>query len=195
MMRRYVHLGTGNYNPVTARYYTDLSLLTCDPQITAAVHEVFSYLTAYTERTNYAPLMVAPVDIARQIIQLIERETEHARAHRPARIIAKMNSLLDEEVVEALYRASSAGVHIDLIVRGICSLRPGVRGISSRIKRAQHRWATTRAQPHLLFRKRWRAGTLCRQRRLDASQPIRTRRNRLPDRRPHAPTANSLRGA
>jgi polyphosphate kinase len=134
VVRRYAHLGTGNYNPVTARFYTDVSLLTSNPQITAAVHEVFSYLTAYTERGSYAPLMVAPVDLARKTIELIDREAEHARARRPARIIAKMNSLLDPAVVEALYRASNAGVNIDLIVRGICSVRPGLRGLSSRIK-------------------------------------------------------------
>jgi polyphosphate kinase len=131
--RRYAHLGTGNYNPVTASFYTDFSLLTADPQITAAVQEVFSFLTAYTERSSYSPLMVAPVDLARKVLQLINREAEHAAAGRPARIIGKMNSLLDKEVVEALYRASNAGVHTDLIVRGICSLRPGVRGLSSRI--------------------------------------------------------------
>jgi polyphosphate kinase len=132
--RRYAHLGTGNYNPVTARFYTDLSLLTADPQITAAVQEVFAYLTAYTERTSYSPLLVAPVDFSRKLLHLIEREREHARAKRPARIIAKMNSLLDKEIVEALYRASRSGVDVDMIVRGICSLRPGIPGISDRIR-------------------------------------------------------------
>lgn len=132
--RRYAHLGTGNYNTTTARIYTDLSLLTADPEITSAVHDVFSFLTAYAEHPNYGPLMVAPLDLAEKSIALIERESEHARAGRPARIVAKMNSLLDKQVVQALYRASQAGVEIDLIVRGICSLRPGIRGISDHIR-------------------------------------------------------------
>lgn len=132
--RRYAHLGTGNYNTTTARIYTDLSLLTADPEITSAVHDVFSFLTAYAEHQNYGPLMVAPLDLAEKCVALIERESEHARAGRSARIVAKMNSLLDKQVVQALYRASQAGVEIDLIVRGICSLRPGIRGISDRIR-------------------------------------------------------------
>jgi polyphosphate kinase len=132
--RRYAHLGTGNYNATTARIYTDLSLLTADPEITSAVHDVFSFLTAYAEHPNYGPLLVAPLDLAERCIGLIDREAEHARAGRPARIIAKMNSLLDKSIVQALYRASQAGVEIDLLVRGICSLRPGIRGLSERIR-------------------------------------------------------------
>ncbi len=132
--RSYAHLGTGNYNATTARIYTDLSLLTADPEITSAVHDVFSFLTAYAENPSYGPLLVAPLDLAEKCMALIEREAEHARAGRPARIIAKMNSLLDKDIVQALYRASQAGVEIDLIVRGICSLRPGIRGISDRIR-------------------------------------------------------------
>jgi polyphosphate kinase len=132
--RSYAHLGTGNYNAATARTYTDLSLLTADPEITRAVHDVFTFLTAYAEHPNYSPLLVAPLDLAEQCIALIEREADHARQGSPARIIAKMNSLLDRNVVRALYRASQAGVEIDLIVRGICSLRPGIRGISDRIR-------------------------------------------------------------
>jgi polyphosphate kinase len=133
-IRRYAHLGTGNYNPSTARFYTDLSLLTSEPHMTAAVHHVFDYLTAYSERTEYAPLFVAPLNLGRNCTGLIERETAHARAGRPAFIVAKMNSLLDEKIIQALYRASQAGVQIELIVRGACALRPGVRGISSRIR-------------------------------------------------------------
>jgi len=132
--RRYAHLGTGNYNATTARIYTDLSLLTADPEITSAVHDVFSFLTAYAEHANYGSLMVAPLDLAEKCAMLIEREAVHARAGRPARIIAKMNSLLDKNVVQSLYRASQSGVEIDLLVRGICSLRPGIRGISDRIR-------------------------------------------------------------
>jgi len=132
--RRYAHLGTGNYNTTTARIYTDLSLLTADPEITRAVHDVFSFLTAYAEHPNYSPLLVAPLDLAEKLFALIEREADHARQGRPARIVAKMNALLDRSVVRALYRASQAGVEIDLIVRGICALRPGIRGISDRIR-------------------------------------------------------------
>jgi len=132
--RRYAHLGTGNYNASTARIYTDLSLLTANPDITGAVHDVFSFMTAYAEHRNYDPLFVAPLDLAEHFLGLIAREAEHARHGRPARIVAKMNALLDKNVIMALYRASQAGVHIDLIVRGICALRPGIRGVSDRIR-------------------------------------------------------------
>ena len=131
--RRYVHIGTGNYNPVTARYYTDVSLLTASPQVTAAVHSVFHYLTAHAEAPNYSPLAISPVDLATTTLALIMRELEHAREGRPARIVAKMNALLDKNVIQALYRASQEGVRIELIVRGMCSLRPGVPGISENI--------------------------------------------------------------
>src|SRR6202045_54064 len=132
--RQYAHLGTGNYNATTARFYTDLSLLTADPAITSAVHDVFSFLTAYAEHPNYGPLMVAPLDLAEKCMSLIEREAEHARLGRPARIIVKINSLLDVNIIQSLYRASQAGVEIELIVRGICALRPGIRGLSDRIR-------------------------------------------------------------
>jgi polyphosphate kinase len=132
--RSYVHIGTGNYNATTARMYTDLSLFTANPEITRAVHDVFSFLTAYAENPSYEPLLVAPLDLADKCIGLIDREAEHARQGREARIIAKMNALLDKNVVQALYRASQAGVEIDLIVRGICALRPGVRGVSDNIR-------------------------------------------------------------
>ncbi len=132
-IRRYAHLGTGNYNPSTARYYTDLSLLTRDEAITSAVHDVFNFLTAYAEQPNYKPLMVAPRDMAKSCIALIDRETRHARRGRPARIIVKVNAIVDPPVIQALYRASQAGVEIDLIVRGQCTLVPGLRGISSRV--------------------------------------------------------------
>ncbi len=132
--RRYCHLGTGNYNANTARIYTDLSLLTADPEITGAVHDVFSFLTAYAEHPNYDPLLVAPLDLADRCLELIAREADHARNGRPARIIAKVNALLDKNIITALYRASQAGVEIDLIVRGICALRPGIRGVSNRIR-------------------------------------------------------------
>jgi polyphosphate kinase len=133
-IRRYAHLGTGNYNPSTARFYSDLSLLTRDEAITSAVHDVFNYLTAYAEQPSYKPLLVAPRDMAKTFIGLIEREARQARRGRPARIIAKVNAVVDPPMVEALYRASRAGVDIDLIVRGQCALVPGVRGLSSRIR-------------------------------------------------------------
>jgi polyphosphate kinase len=132
--RQYAHLGTGNYNATTARLYTDLSLLTADPEITSAVHDVFSFLTAYAEHPGYGPMMVAPLDLAEKCLRLIEREAEHAQFGRPARIVAKMNSLVDKDIVQALYHASQAGVDIELIVRGICTLRPGIRGLSERIR-------------------------------------------------------------
>jgi polyphosphate kinase len=118
VVRRYAHLGTGNYNPVTARFYTDISLLTSKPEMTAAVQKVFNYLTAETESDSYGPLLVAPLTLADQLVALIDREAAHAKAGRP----------------EALYAASQAGVEIDLIVRGMCSLRPGVKGWSERIR-------------------------------------------------------------
>src|SRR5208282_4655593 len=133
-IRRYVHLGTGNYNPSTARFYTDLSLLTSDRELTVAVQHVFNYLTAHSERKQYRPLFVAPLNLGKSCVALIEREAAHARAGRPAYLLAKMNALVDEKIIQTLYRASKAGVEVELIVRGGCALRPGVRGVSSRIR-------------------------------------------------------------
>jgi polyphosphate kinase len=132
--RPYAHLGTGNYNAATARFYSDLSLLTADPEITSAVHDVFSFLTAYAEHPSYDPLLVSPLDMAEHSLALIAREAEHARYGRPAHIIAKMNALLDKNIILALYRASQAGVEIDLVVRGMCALRPGIPRVSDRIR-------------------------------------------------------------
>ena len=132
--RRYCHLGTGNYNPGTARFYTDLSLLTCDPQITERVHMVFNYLTAHAEIDDYRPLLVAPLTMAESFLGLIRREQEHAQAGRPAHIVVKMNALLEPSVIEALYAASRDGVEIDLIIRGLSILRPGVKGLSDNIR-------------------------------------------------------------
>jgi polyphosphate kinase len=132
--RRYAHLGTGNYNPSTARFYTDISLLTADAEITLGAHNVFRYLTAHSESDDYKPLLVSPLTLAETLIRLIHRETEHAAAGRPAQIIAKMNALLEPSVVDALYAASKAGVQIDLIVRGMSALRPGIRGLSENIR-------------------------------------------------------------
>jgi polyphosphate kinase len=136
VVRRYAHLGTGNYNPVTARFYTDISLLTAKPHMTKAVQRVFNYLTAEAEAepNAYCPLLVAPLTLAPEILRLIERETDHARAGKPARIVAKMNGLLEHKTIEALYAASQAGVQIELIVRGMCALRPGLSGLSETIR-------------------------------------------------------------
>jgi polyphosphate kinase len=131
--RSYAHIGTGNYNPTTSRFYTDLSLLTASPEVTSAVHSLFNYLTAYSEAPSYLPLAISPIDLAPTILGLIHREEAHARAGKDARIVAKMNALLDKNVIQALYRASQAGVQIDLNVRGMCSLRPGVAGVSENI--------------------------------------------------------------
>lgn len=133
-IRCYAHLGTGNYHAVTARLYTDLGLLTCDPQITHDVVELFHYLTGRSLKRDYHKLLVAPVNMQPRFLEMIEREIEHAKAGRPAHIIGKMNSLEERKVVRALYRASQAGVQIDLIVRGFCTLRPGVPGLSDNIR-------------------------------------------------------------
>jgi polyphosphate kinase len=132
-IRRYLHLATGNYNPTTARLYTDLGLLTCRPDFGEDATNLFNLLTGVCQFQGMRKLLVAPFDLHRRTLELIGRETEHAQQGLPARIIAKMNSLLDDEVIRALYRASQAGVKIDLIVRGICSLRPGVKGLSENI--------------------------------------------------------------
>jgi polyphosphate kinase len=134
VVRRYAHLGTGNYNSVTARFYTDISLLTARPEITAAVQTVFRYLTARSESDSYEPLLVAPLTLAPTILKLIARERDHAKAGKPAKIVAKMNALLEPATIEALYEASQAGVEIDLIVRGMCTLRPGLKGVSDSIR-------------------------------------------------------------
>ena len=134
VVRQFAHLGTGNYNAETALFYTDASLLTSNPVITSAVHNVFNYLTAHAEADDYYPLLIAPLNLAEGFAQMIHREAQHAAEGRPARIIAKMNSLLDQSIIDALYAASQAGVSIDLIVRGICALRPGVEGLSENIR-------------------------------------------------------------
>jgi polyphosphate kinase len=132
-IRRYVHLATGNYNPTTAKIYTDLGLLTCHPDLGEDVTNLFNLLTGICQFQGARKLLVAPFDLHRRMIQLIRRETRNAKAGLPARIIAKMNSLVDTAVIEALYEASQAGVKVDLIVRGICCLRPGVAGLSENI--------------------------------------------------------------
>jgi polyphosphate kinase len=133
-LRRYCHLGTGNYHPRTARGYTDYSLFTCDPTIGQDVHEMFLQLTSLTQTPRLTKLLQSPFGLHEKVVEKIGREAQHAAAGKPARIIAKMNSLVDPQVIEALYRASRAGVQIDLIIRGLCSLRPGIPGVSENIR-------------------------------------------------------------
>jgi len=132
-IRRYAHIGTGNYNSATARIYTDLGLATARAAIVEDVTNIFNYLTGYSSQTDYESLIVAPVSLRRWMAAMLDREAQHAAEGRPARIIIKLNGLTDGEMIQRLYRASQAGVRIDLIVRGICCLRPGIPGVSDRI--------------------------------------------------------------
>ena len=132
-IRRYVHLATGNYNPTTARFYTDIGLLTCKPEFGEDATNLFNLLTGVCQFQGMKKLIAAPFDLHARLLQLIEREIGHAQKGLPARIVARMNSLVEPTMIEALYRASQAGVKIELIVRGICCLRPGVKGVSENI--------------------------------------------------------------
>jgi polyphosphate kinase len=133
-LRRYCHLATGNYNLRTSGVYSDLGLLTCRETIGEDLTELFNLLTGYTRPRLFNHLIVAPTSLREALVARIRREADHARQERPARIIAKMNSLVDRDIIQELYAANQAGVTIDLIVRGICCLRPGVPGLSERIR-------------------------------------------------------------
>jgi len=133
-LRRYVHVGTGNYNPKTARIYTDLGLLTCRPEIGADVTDLFNFLTGLSRQRLFRRLLVAPMTLRARLAELIEREIGHAEAGRPSRIVMKLNAIVDPAIIELLYRASGAGVEVDLVVRGTCSLVPGLEGVSERIR-------------------------------------------------------------
>ena len=133
-IRRYVHIGTGNYNTRTARIYTDLGLITCDESLAADISDLFNALTGYSRQREYRRLIVAPVNMRPRVLGMIARETALAEAGRPAKITAKMNAVVDGEIIRALYAASQAGVQVDLIIRGVCCLRPGVEGLSENIR-------------------------------------------------------------
>jgi polyphosphate kinase len=133
-LKSYVHIGTGNYNSGTSRFYTDLSFFTASKKITSEVIEVFNALTGIHTNKKIKHLLLAPISMRKSFIKMIAREIEHQKSGRPAKIIAKMNSLEDVEIIEQLYKASQAGVKIILIVRGFCCLKPGIKGVSENIK-------------------------------------------------------------
>ncbi len=133
-IRRYAHLSTGNYNSITSQLYTDVGMLTCDPEIGADCTDLFNYLTGYSAKTEYRKLLVAPISLRDRFQGLIEREIEHQKRGRGGHLILKMNALVDRNMIQALYRASQAGVKVDLLVRGICCLRPGLPGVSDNIE-------------------------------------------------------------
>lgn len=133
-LRRYVHLATGNYNVVTAHLYTDIGMFTCDPEIGADATDLFNYLTGYAKKAEYRKLLVAPLQLRQRMRKLILREIEHHRQGRGGHLVFKMNALVDKRMIQLLYEASMAGVQVDLLVRGICCLRPGVPGLSDNIR-------------------------------------------------------------
>jgi polyphosphate kinase len=132
-VQQFVHTSSGNYNPITARMYTDVGLMTSDPDIVCDAADVFNLLTGYSNQNRYRGLIVAPSGLRKRLEELIEREAEHAKAGRPARLIIKANALTDDQMIRVLYTASQAGLDIELLIRGVCSLRPGIPGISDRI--------------------------------------------------------------
>jgi len=133
-IRRYIHLATGNYNYITSTAYEDIGMFTCDEALGADATDLFNYLTGYSTQPDYRKLWVAPVNLRQKLETLIQRETKHAKNGKPARLIFKVNALVDPHIIQLLYQASQAGVKVDLLVRGICCLRPGVKGVSENIR-------------------------------------------------------------
>ena len=175
-IRRYTHIGTGNYNPKTSRLYEDLGLITTDERIGEDVAHLFNNLSGWSRNASYEQLLVAPDSVRTGLVEQIHREIAHQQAGRPARIRMKANSVVDEAVIDALYLASQAGVPVELLVRGICALRPGVPGLSETIDGALGARPLPRAQPGLLVRERRGAGRLVRLGGHDAPQPGPARR-------------------
>jgi polyphosphate kinase len=134
LIRRYVHLSTGNYNSITSQLYTDIGMFTCDEEIGADCTDLFNYLTGYSAKAEYRKLLVAPTNLRERLERLIKREIEHQRQGERGHLIFKMNALVDKRMIRLLYEASQAGVQVDLLVRGICCLRPGIRGVSENIR-------------------------------------------------------------
>ncbi len=133
-IRRYLHLATGNYNALTSRIYEDIGIFTCDEDMGADATDLFNYLTGYSTKQEYRKLLVAPVSLRKKLEKLILREIEHAQQGRKAHLIFKLNSLVDPQMIQLLYQASQAGVQVDLLVRGMCCLRPGIKGVSENIR-------------------------------------------------------------